>query len=214
MAECDIAHARWRQAEFIVDAAIHAAALTAALIGAVILITVVAQGSVTEFVASLAYVIGLLAMLASSALYNWGRFGPRREALHRLDQSAIFLMIAGSYTPFTAVHLAGFWSVSLTALVWAIAASGVLLRMFAPQSFERVYLVFYVGLGWIGLVALKPLSDALPGPIVLMLLLGGGLYTVGVTFLVWERLPFQNAIWHGFVVAAAAVHFAAVVLSL
>ena len=196
------------------DMALHAAGLAAALIGAVVLLTIVAQGSGTAFLASLAYVIGLLAMLTASAAYNWGRSGPRREALCRLDQSAIFLMIAGSYTPFTAVHLAGAWSVGLTALIWFVASSGVLLRLLAPLSFERVYLLLYVGLGWIGLVALRPLNEALPGPIMLMLVLGGGLYTAGVIFHVWERLPFQNAIWHAFVAAAASVHFAAVVQSL
>jgi hemolysin III len=118
--------------------AIHAAGLVGALIGGIILLTAVAPGGGGAMAASVAYVLGLLAMLACSTAYNWGRSGAWHEALQRLDQSAIFLMIAGSYTPFTALQLSGAWSAGLTASVWVVAATGMLLRFLAPLKFERV----------------------------------------------------------------------------
>ena len=94
-----------------------------------------------------------------------------------------------------------------------MATVGVLLRLFHSRLFDRVSLGLYLALGWLGIVALPPLIHALDTPALVLLAVGGGLYTAGLIFHLWERLPFQNAIWHGFVVAAAATHFAAIVIS-
>jgi hemolysin III len=162
------------------------------------------------------YAGGLLAMLVCSAAYNLGARGRHRYWLRNLDQAAIFLMIAGTYTPFTVLQLEGAWRVSLTTIVWTIALCGILVRILHGRLFDRVAIAFYLSLGWMALVALAPLVRALDAPVLVIGLLstGGLLYTIGVVFHLWEKLPFQNAIWHGFVVAAAAFHFAAVVVSI
>ena len=138
----------------------------------------------------------------------------KRKWLQRSDQSAIFLMIAGSYTPFSSLHLSGAWPVGLTALVWSLAVLGIAIRFGAPRLFQSSALVLYLGLGWIGLVALRPLHQALPGPVLALLVLSGSLFTAGVVFHAWQGLPFRKAIWHAFVVAGASLHFAAVTASL
>ena len=200
---------RW---EFATDAAIHAGGLAAGLIGVVVLLVIaVALGRPGAVAASLLSSVALILMLTCSAAYNIGSRSRWRERLRRYDQSAIFAMIAGSYTPITALHLSPPWAMGLTGLVWSVAALGIGLRLFAPLIFERVSLILYLGLGWAGLIALGPLSEALDPAMMALLLSGGALYTIGVIFHVWERLPFQNAIWHAFVLAAASVHYAAIV---
>ena len=204
---------RW---EIGVDGAIHAAALVAAIIGGVVLLVLASGQGALDVVAVAIYAGGLLAMLACSAAYNLGARSRHRYWLRNLDQAAIFLMIAGTYTPFTVLQLEGAWRLSLTTIVWAIACCGILLRFLHGRLFDKVAVAFYLSLGWMALVAVAPLVGALHAPVLIIGLLaaGGLLYSIGVIFHLWEKLPFQNAIWHGFVVAAAAFHFAAVVVSI
>jgi hemolysin III len=120
-------------------------------------------------------------------------------------------MIAGTYTPFTVLALDGGWSVVLTTLIWSVAVAGIVLKLWQPRRFHQLSVAPYLLLGWVGFSAFFPLLQALGPTTFTLIAVGGVLYTVGVLFHVWERLPFQNAIWHGFVLAAAAVHYAAVV---
>ncbi len=205
---------RFHRWEIGVDGAIHVLAILAGLIGAAALLTIAARRGGTQDVAAVAiYSVGLLSMLGCSCAFNLGRFTRHADWLKRLDHSAIFLMIAGTYTPFTLLDLTGAWSLSLTSVVWTVALAGVALRLFHSRLFDRVSLGLYLALGWLGVIALPPLIHALDTPALVLLVVGGGLYTAGLIFHLWERLPFQNAIWHGFVVAAAATHFAAIVIS-
>ena len=198
---------RWERR---LDSAIHAVALVAGLIGGVVLIMIAAQNGPVDVVVATIYSGGLLVTFGCSLAYNLGRWSRYRDLLCGFDQSAIFLMIAGTYTPFTVLRLEGAWSVVLTFVVWSVAALGIGLRLFVPRWFAKLSLALYLALGWIGLIAVVPLAQAL-GPTILALLTAGGiLYTIGVVFHLWERLPFQNAIWHAFVLAAAGIHFAAV----
>jgi hemolysin III len=206
---------RFHRWEIGVDGAIHAAAIIAGLIGAVALLLIASRrGDALDVAAVAIYSAGLVAMFGCSAAYNLGRFTRHGNWLRSLDNSAIFLMIGGTYTPFTVLDLNGAWSWSLTSIVWTVAIAGVLLRLFHARLFDRVSLLLYLALGWIGVVALPPLVQALDMPALVLLFVGGALYTIGLIFHLWHRLPFQNAIWHGFVVAAAATHFAAIVISL
>ena len=102
------------------------------------------------------------------------------------------------------------WGLTLLAVVWSMAALGIAIKLFAPRYLEGVSTALYLVQGWAVVVAWKPLVAAVPGHVALLLMLGGVLYTVGVVFHLWEKLPFQNAIWHGFVLTAASVHYAAV----
>jgi hemolysin III len=203
---------RW---EMGVDGAIHAAAIVAGLVGAVALLWLAAaRGDRADVLAVAIYSSSLLAMLGCSCAYNLARWTRHGNWLRSLDNSAVFLMIAGTYTPFTVLHMQGAWSVTLTSVVWSVAAAGILVRFLHGPLFDRISIGLYLALGWIGLVALAPLVQALDTATLTLLIIGGALYTIGVVFHLWERLPFQTAIWHGFVVAAAATHYAAVVVSI
>jgi hemolysin III len=202
---------RW---EMGVDGGIHACAIVAGVIGSVVLLFAAAAEGAADIAAVAVYSGCLITMFACSAAYNLGRFTRHGHWLKHVDQAAIFLMIAGTYTPFTALRLSGVWSVIFTTLVWGAALVGILLRLLHGRLFERVSVAIYLALGWMGLVLVAPLLQALSVPTFILLASGGALYTIGVVFHLWERLPFQSAIWHLFVVAAAATHFVAVLLSL
>jgi hemolysin III len=203
---------RW---EIGLDGAIHACAIVAGIVGAVVLLALASgRGGAADVAVVAVYSGGLIAMFGCSAAYNLARFTRHGTWLRNLDQAAIFLMIAGTYTPFTVLHLNGAWSVSLTSVIWSCAGLGILVRLVHGRLFERLSVGLYLVLGWMALVALAPLIDALDPATLILLATGGALYTVGVIFHLWERLPFQTAIWHLFVVAAAAVHYAAVVVSM
>jgi hemolysin III len=197
--------------ELVADGVIHVIGITAGLIGAAILVIAAAtRGSPLELAALATYSGGLLAMLGCSAAYQLLRSSRRRELLRCFDHSAIFLMIAGTYTPFTLLRIRPFWDVVLTAAVWSIAVAGIALRLARPRVFDRVSLGFYLALGWAGLAAIAPFVPMVHLSTLVLLGAGGLLYTAGVAFHMWDRLPFQNAIWHTFVLMAAAVHYAAV----
>lgn len=197
--------------ELVADGVIHVIGIAAGMIGAAILVIAAAtRGSPLELAAVATYSGGLLAMLGCSAAYQILRSSRRRELLRCFDHTAIFLMIAGTYTPFTLLRIRPFWDVVLTAAVWSIAIAGIALRLARPKVFDRVSLGFYLALGWAGLAAIAPLIPMVHVSTLILLGSGGLLYSAGVVFHVWERLPFQNAIWHTFVLLAASAHYAAV----
>jgi hemolysin III len=200
--------------EVIADLIVHIVGVTAGFVGAAILISLAAVYSNTGTLIAIAiYGFGLVAMLTFSAAYNLHPSGPRREFLRRLDHAAIFVMIAGTYTPFVTLHLSGAWSIAITSVVWVMAVTGVVAKIIFPRRFEKASLIAYLAMGWIGLIAFEPLLGALPVWTFILIGIGGILYSVGTAFHVWESLPYQNAIWHGFVLAAAACHYAAVAVA-
>jgi hemolysin III len=156
------------------------------------------------------YGVALTTMLALSAVYNLSRVSRVRPILRRLDEAGIFLMIAGSYTPFTSQTLHGAWAIGMTSLVWIIAAAGIVGKIAFPRISERVWTGVYVMFGWVAVMAIRPLADSLPAAVLVLLIIGGLLYTVGALLFLNRRLPFRRAIWHGFVLAAATLHFIAV----
>ena len=191
---------------------VHIVGLTLALVGGIVLLALaVKAGSITAVVGVSIYAAGLLAMLAFSTAYNFAK-APYRPGLRRLDHAGIFLMIAGSYTPFTIHNLHGGWAWGMTITVWSIAGLGALIKIIAPNFDRRVTVALYLALGWLVMVALKPMTDNVTWLALLLLLAGGVLYSTGVIFYVNKRLKFARAIWHGHVVAAAATHWAAVLL--
>jgi hemolysin III len=122
-------------------------------------------------------------------------------------------MIAGTYTPFTTLYLTGAWSIGLTSLMWSMAVAGITAKIAFPRRFERFSLFAYLAMGWIGLVAFWPLLANLPAETFVLIAVGGVLYSAGTAFHVWESLPYQNAIWHAFVLAAAVCHYFAVFIA-
>lgn len=197
--------------ELVADRLIHYVGVSIGVIGAVALVLVTVQTEEARKTLSiLPYVVGLIAMLGCSAAYQLAYGSPRRELLRRFDRAAIFLMIAGTYTPFTINSLAGAWSIAMTGAVWGVAIGGAWITLFYPRRFEAALVVLYLSMGWIGLVALKPLLAAVDPQTLILLGVGGIFYSVGTGFHLWRNLPFQNAVWHGFVVIAAGCHYAAV----
>ncbi len=194
------------------DLVVHVVGLTLALVGGIVLLALaVRAGSITAVVGVSIYAVGVLAMLAFSTAYNFAK-AKHRPLLRRLDHAGIFLMIAGSYTPFTIHNLTGAWAWGMTAAVWSVAGAGVAMKLVAPKVDRRFSVALYLALGWLVVVALKPMIANVTWVALLLLLAGGVVYSPGVIFYVNKRLKFARAIWHGHVVAAAAAHWAAVLL--
>lgn len=199
------------RAERLADLWVHLTGLSLAAAGGIVLAVLAAvHGGVEAAAATAVYAVCLIAMLACSTVYNCTRPSPARPVLRRMDEAAIFLMIAGSYTPFTTQRFEGWWSVGFTAGVWAIALAGVAAKMVAPRLSDRFWSAVYALFGWLAVVALKPMLDTVH-PLALTLLVTGGLiYTSGVFVFIRPSLRFRRAIWHGFVVAGAGLHWAAI----
>ena len=204
----------YSRAELVSDAAVHAIGLVAALIGVAVLLVLAALwfGETRVLLASGIYGLTLIAMFVCSAMYNVAATPPWRDTFRRFDQSAIYMKIAGSYTPFavlTGTHMGYF----LTG-VWGTAIAGASLILFGSERMRRPALVLYLGLGWAGLFAGQPLVTSLSPAGFALILSAGLVYTCGVVFYLWERLPFHNTIWHVFVLAATYVLYAAVLVEL
>ncbi len=199
-----------RPAERIADAWVHVVGLAAAGAGAVTLLILTLVGR--RFAATAAvgvYGLCLIAMLLCSTLYNMS--GPRhRPVLRRLDHAAIFLMIAGSYTPFTTQCLKGPWALWMTFAVWVLSLVGAAAKLFLPGLSKGFWIVLYLAVGWLVLIAVKPLLATVSLFALALLLAGGLVYSLGVIVYLRKTLPFRRAIWHGFVVTAAASHYVAI----
>ena len=197
--------------EQIADRYVHLAGLAAGLVGSVVLVAAAAERAHTLMIVSVViYGIGLVCMIGASALYNFTAPSDRKEWFRRLDHAAIFLMIAGTYTPFALVRMGGAWGLGIAAFVWLVAIAGIVTKLLNPHRFERISTVVYLALGWVILVALGPLFAGVPKPAIILIGIGGLLYNLGLVFHLWKRLPYHNAIWHGFVLGAAGCHWVAV----
>lgn len=183
-----------------------------AIVGAFFLVILsLMYGDAGRVAAVSVYSAGIIAMLSFSAIYN---FAParKRPALRKLDYTGIFLMIAASYTPFTTQRLDGAWAIGMTLAVWGLAAFGIFAKFFLPGLSKRFWVVFYIALGWLVVVALGPMLAAVHWVPLMLLLIGGVIYTFGVIFHMMPSLTYSHAIWHGHVVAAAGIHWAAVLI--
>ena len=199
-------------AELIADGIVHAVGiLVAVALGAVLLTFAAYETAQAELPALVLYLGSLLAVLGISLAFNLCPVGSRaKPTLARLDQAAIFLFIAGTYTPFLVLLGATTFNIALGLMIWGAALTGMLLKLLVPQRFGRGALVLYLGIGWSGVLMFQGLAAHLPVVSLWLLVAGGLAYTVGVIFHVWERLRFHNAVWHGFVVAGASLHLIAV----
>lgn len=196
--------------EIIADGVVHVLGISFGLIGGIALIVVAAQAdNRARLIAITIYLGGLLAMLGFSAAYNLWPVSPAKWWLRRLDHSAIYLLIAGTYTAFL-LPMQSVGAVALLAVNWLAALGGTALKLVWPFRFDRTSVGLCLVMGWSGLAALRPLGEMLPRATLVLIVTGGVLYSTGVIFHVWQQLRFQNAIWHGFVLAAAACHYAAV----
>ncbi|MEL6317016.1 MAG: hemolysin III family protein [Pseudomonadota bacterium] len=197
-------------AERRVDAWVHGAGLGLALAATPVLLWIAARSSAPQaLLATTIYAASLLGMLGASAAYNMTRPSALKRVLRRLDHSAIFVKIAGAYTPLCLLVIGGGHGWTLLAAVWALGGVGVLLKMSASDRVERFSVPAYVALGWAIVFCAQAVLAAAP-PVSLALFVAGGVaYSLGVPFHVARTLPYQNAIWHVFVVVGSALIFAA-----
>ncbi len=206
---------KYDRAEVLVDGIVHGVGVILGVVGAAVLIVLALRSpGIGDVSAAGVYAVGLVAMLGMSATYNLWPVSRVKWVLRRFDHSAIYLLIAATYTPFIARLKDGALSFGLLAGVWATALVGIALKLALPGRFDRLSIALYLLLGWSGVMMYQPVSMALPASALWLLGAGGLLYTGGVIFHMWESLRFQNAIWHGFVVLAAGCHYTAVLASL
>ncbi|SDF93415.1 hemolysin III [Limimonas halophila] len=200
----------YTRGEWLADLGVHVTGVTVGLVAVAGLIgwLVPHTGSRAALGLSL-YAPALLAMLGSSAAYNLTVASPRKGLLRRLDHAAIFVLIAGTYSPFALAKIGGDLGMGLFAANWALAVVGALHAVVWPRFGERLEIVIYLLMGWSILVALDAFLSAATPPVVALLLGGGVVYTAGVGFHAAHRLKFHNAIWHALVLVAAGMHYAA-----
>ena len=208
----------YSRSEQVADVTVHVIGVLGAIAAVPVLITLAAVGEQSEgaFIAAVAvYGVSLLIMLGLSAGYNVSvlrRGGGRLiDWLRRADHAAIYLKIAGTYTPY-AVLAGGPTGRWLLICVWSGALLGLGAKLLAPHRWERASIVLYLALGWAFVVAVGPIAQAVSTASIVLILVGGGLYTIGVPFHLWRRLPYHNAIWHVFVLLASFVFYAAVLV--
>lgn len=202
---------RYDRREIIADGIVHGVGVVAALIAVTVLIFyATVWGTGGTLASAWVYGIGLVMCLGISFAYNVWPVSPAKWVLRRFDHSAIFILIAATYTPFLQAGLPDPMVLSNLVGIWCVALFGVLLKCLWPGRFDRLAILLYLAMGWSGIVLWSRLSDVLSIGTLVLILVGGIIYSFGVIFHVWEKLRFQNAIWHGFVVAAAGVHYAAV----
>jgi hemolysin III len=199
------------RSEIVADGMIHAVGISLGLIGVVSMIITASLSTRSVAITSiLIYCAGLVAMLGFSAAYNMWPISHTKWILRRFDHSAVYLLIAGTYTPFIAQLKNILVSGSLLGGVWLTAGVGIVLKVAVPGRFDRAAVVLYLVLGWSGVTAYRFIIAPLPGLTIWLLAAGGVLYSTGVVFHVWRNLRFQNAIWHAFVLLAACCHYTAV----
>lgn len=206
----DFTQTRHPFAEEFANSLTHAFGIVLSIVGLIVLMIASWSGSVREIVSCAVYGSALILVYTTSTLYHSAVRAEAKRFLQTLDHVAIFLLIAGTYTPFVLIALRGAWGWSLFAIVWTLAAVGVMFELTALRRFERVVLALYLAMGWIGLIALKPLMAALPGP-ALWLVFGGGVsYTLGVLFYLWTSLRYHHAVWHLFVLGGSVLQYLSV----
>ena len=194
------------------DVLVHAAGLFWAIVGGAWMVWR-AHASQTMLPAICVYALGLLLMFACSAAYN---FAPsqRQPMLRKFDHAGIFVMIAGSYTPFFLVTLDGIWCWAMLVVVWSVALFGVFAKLCLPGIAKSFWVAIYLLLGWAGIVVIKPIIAGLDSTVLWLIAVGGAFYTVGVTFYVRKSMVYNRAIWHAHVLGGALSHWYAIWLCL
>jgi hemolysin III len=158
----------------------------------------------------LVFGVSALAMFVTSVIYHAATRPDLKLVLRKLDHSAIYLLIAGTYTPFALVAIEGAWGWSLFGIIWTLAVVGIVAKVWLGFRYPKLSLAMYLGMGWLAIVAIKPMLDSLTTAQLLWILAGGLFYTGGVPFYVWKSRRYTHAVWHLFVLGGVACHFAAV----
>ena len=186
----------------------HGIGIVLAIAGLCVLVTFSAlYGSAVHVVASSIFGASMIVLYTASTLYHSLPMPETKRIMRVVDHASIYLLIAGTYTPFTLVTLEGAWGWSLFGVVWGLAIAGIIFKLFFTGRFDRLSVAIYVAMGWCGLVAIKPMMAALPTLGLWLLVAGGLAYTGGVIFYLLERMRYHHAIWHLFVMAGTTLHY-------
>jgi hemolysin III len=200
---------RYTLGEELANSLTHACGVVLSIAGSIALTSaaIVRGGGTSAVVSCAIYGITLIMLYTSSTLYHSAVLPERKRKLRIFDHLAIFLLIAGTYTPFVLIALRGVWGWTLFAIVWSLAAIGTIIELSQLARFRRVMVALYIAMGWVGLIAIKPLVAALPAA-GLWLLFGGGVsYTLGVVFYRWHSLRYHHAVWHLFVLGGSVLQY-------
>lgn len=201
----------YSKSEELVNRFTHGIGAIASLIAAIAVIVLASrQHDSYRLVSACIYGVSMVTFYCLSTAYHTVSTPSVRYLFRILDHASIYLMIAGSYTPFALVTLRGPWGWSLFGTVWGLGTVGAVVKIYTTHRLRFIGPLLYIALGWIVVIALKPLIAALPAGGMLLLFAGGVAYTVGVIFYLWDRLPFNHAIWHLFVLTGSACHFFAI----
>jgi hemolysin III len=202
-----------RNAEELANSLTHGVGLALSVVGlGVLLGLAITRSDGWRIAGAAVFGLSLVLLYAASPLYHSVRSSRLKRICRIGDHTAIYLLIAGTYTPYALISLKGVWGWTLLIAIWTLCTVGVLLKMFCFDRFTRTSIVLYVVMGWLGLIAIKPLIDALSLPALVLLFTGGLLYTGGIVFFALKRIPFGHTIWHVFVMAGSTCHFFSVLL--
>ncbi len=201
--------------ELIADGFVHAVAILAGLIAfAVLFVRIALHGGVSDALAMGVYAAGFFLLFGFSCAYNMTPPSPVKWVLRRFDHASIYLMICGTYTALLSQLPDHRLAWTLAAIVWGVSLGGIALKFGLPGRFDRISIAIYLALGWVAVFAVRQLIDALPVSTLILVIVGGLFYSVGVLFYRWHSLKYQNAIWHSFVAIAAGCHYAGIAQAL
>jgi len=197
--------------EELANSITHGLGVLLGVAGLVALVVLAARrGQAVHIVSCSVYGATLILLYLASTLYHALRPGKAKDFFQIMDHSAIFMLIAGTYTPFTLVSMRGAWGWSLFGIVWGLAFIGILFKILSKRRFSGFSIAIYVAMGWLVVVAIKPLFASMPMPGIGWIVAGGLCYTGGLFFYVRGRIPFYHTIWHVAVLAGSAFHYVAV----
>lgn len=197
--------------EEVANSVTHGLGLAASVAGAAVLVALTAPGGdAWHVVSAVVYGITLVALYAASTLYHLSRSPGAKRVLRIMDHCAIYLLIAGTYTPFMLVSLRGGWGWTLLALVWSLAVAGIIFKVFFTGHLGALSTAVYILMGWLCVIALKPMLEMVPTGALLWLLAGGLAYTAGTIFYHNHRVPYSHAVWHLFVIGGSLCHYLAI----
>ena len=200
----------WRRQE-IANSVTHGLGIVLSVAGLVVLVVLASLHATVWHVVSFSiYGTSLILLYTSSTLYHSFRSPRLKRFIHFLDHSSIYMLIAGSYTPFVLVNLRGVWGWSLFGVIWALSFIGIVLKAFFTGRFKGISTAIYLLMGWLVVIAIKPLMHAMPVGGIAWLLAGGLAYTIGAFIYMWKAIPYHHAIWHLFVLAGSICQYFAV----
>lgn len=198
----------YTQKEEVVNAVTHGIGVILSIAALVYLVTFsVESGSAWSIVISLIYGLSMLTLYVSSTLVHSFPQGKAKDIFEIMDHSAIYIYIAGTYTPIMLLTIGGSTGRTLLSIVWGLAAAGILFKAFFVKKFLFLSTILYIAMGWMIVLAWEPLTASMPGTGVNLLVAGGLFYTIGAVFYVWRGFPYHHAVWHVFVLAGSVFHF-------